>query len=422
MSDPIEVLLQRKMGLDASTIGSASVQRAVTARMSACRISQREVYWEKLNDASGRELQELIEATVVPETWFFRDREAFAALVRVALSARASLPSDQKLHILSLPCSTGEEPYTIAMALLDAGLPAEWFTVDAVDISERALARARRCLYGKNSFRGSDLEFRARHFVHDATGWHLNATVRRQVRFHHQNLLGEEGLPGSKPYQIIFCRNLLIYFDRPTQDRALTALTRRLAPGGTIFVGPSETALLMDHGFEPVRIPQSFAFQPPGNPRSRKTTVAAEPAPASARKPTPPPKPRAVAPAPPPPPAPRPVVAAKPAAGVSEAGAELTAIRALADRGQLAEAAKLCTKHLQAHGPSAEAFYLLGLVHDADGRPNEAVEFYRKAIYLDPVHHEALVQLSLLRERLGDHAAAQALNERARKVALKLTK
>ena len=89
---------------------------------------------------------------------------------------------------------------------------------------------------------------------------------------------------------------------------------------------------------------------------------------------------------------------------------------------KLADATQLCAQHLKAHGPSAEAFYLMGLVHDADGRPAEAVEFYRKAIYLDPVHHEALVQLALLRERLGDHAAAQALNERARKAALKLTK
>lgn len=415
MPDPIEALLQRTMGLDASTIGSASIQRAVNVRMSACRISQRELYWEKLTESSGRELQELIEATVVPETWFFRDREAFAALVRVAATARTDLPADQKLRLLSLPCSTGEEPYSIAMALLDAGLPPDWFTVDAVDISERSLARARRCLYGKNSFRGADLDFRVRHFVQDATGWHLDAAVRRQVRFHHQNLLTEGGLPGTTPYQIIFCRNLLIYFDRPTQDRAIAALAKRLAPGGTIFVGPSETALLMDHGFEPVRIPQSFAFRPPGGPRTRKAAVIAPPPP-PVRKPPPPAKPRSLAPLPPLP------VPPSPPTAQPQPATELIEIRALADRGKLADATKLCAQHLKSHGPSAEAFYLMGLLHDADGRPAEAVEFYRKAIYLDPVHHEALVQLALLRERLGDHAAAQALNERARKAALKLTK
>lgn len=420
MSELIEALLQRTMGLDASTIGPASIQRAVAVRMQACRLSSREQYWERLNDPSGRELQELIEATVVPETWFFRDREAFAALVRIALETRGRAAPDHKLHLLSLPCSTGEEPYSIAMALLDAGLPAESFAIDAIDISERSLARARRCLYGKNSFRGADLDFRDRHFVHDATGWHLNAAVRRQVRFHHKNLLDAEGLPGSVPYDIIFCRNLLIYFDRPTQDRAIATLAKRLAPTGAMFVGPSETALLVDHGFVPVRIPQSFAFRPPSARPPKPAPVATPP---PARKTPPVAKPRWPASLPPLPVVP---VAAPPLAKAkvpaNTAAAELASIRELADRGKLVDAAKLCAQHLQAHGPSAEAFYLLGLVHDADGRPAEAADFYRKAIYLDPVHHEALVQLALLRERLGDHAAAQALNERARKVALKMTK
>lgn len=419
MPDPIEALLHRTMGLDASTIGSSSIQRAVTVRMAASRIASRELYWERLIDPSGRELQELIEATVVPETWFFRDREAFTALVRVAKETRGTLPAEEKLHLLSLPCSTGEEPYSMAMALLDAGMPAESFLIDAVDISERSLARARRCLYGKNSFRGTGLDFRDRHFVRDDTGWHLNAPVRRQVRFHHKNLLAEEALPGATPYHIVFCRNLLIYFDRPTQARALAVLTKRLLPISTLFVGPSETALLMDHGFEPVRIPQSFAFRPPGGVRTRPSTAAITPPPA--RKAPPAAQPRWPAPPPPVPAAPPPA-AAKPQAAAGDAPAELAAIRDLANRGKLTEAAKLGAKYLQTHAPSAEVFHLLGLVHDADGRPAEAVEFYRKAIYLDPVHHEALVHLALLRERLGDHAAAKALNDRARKAALKLTK
>ncbi len=418
MSDPIENLLHQTMGLDASTIGSASIQRAVAARMAACRLTDREAYRARLADVTGGELQELIEAIVVPETWFFRDREAFTALARVASE---SLISGRKLHLLSVPCSTGEEPYSMAMTLLDAGLPADGFSIDAMDISERAVARARHFLYGKNSFRGADLAFRDRHFVPTEGNWRLKAPIRRQVRFHVRNLLAGDALPGDTAYDIIFCRNLLIYFDRPTQDRALSLLARRLTPQGRLFVGPSETALLMDHGFLPVNIPHSFAFQPPGA-RPRKTPPALVPLPI-VRKPAVVTKPRWPAALPPLPVAPATAPQKKAAtASASDLGAELQAVRQLADRGELDEATKLCTRHLKTHGPSAEAYYLLGLVHDAGERHAEAVEFYRKAIYLDPVHHEALVQLALLREREGDHPAAKVLNERARKAAQRVTK
>src|SRR5262249_21641542 len=148
----------------------------------------------------------------VCETWFFRDPASFDAFTQAALEWLGRNPAGT-LRILSVPCSTGEEPCSLAMRLLDSKVPPHRFVIDAVDVSGRSLARAQRALYGKNSFRGGDLSFRDRHFRETAEGFELSDTVRKCVRFHQDNVLAETFLAGHEPYQIIFCRNLLIYFD-----------------------------------------------------------------------------------------------------------------------------------------------------------------------------------------------------------------
>src|ERR1700730_16908720 len=148
----IAALLKEKMGLDAESIGVACVERAVRERLAAQGLENAQLYWELLS-ASEPALQELIEAIVIPETWFFRDPEAFAALVRVVREEwlpqhTHSAGAQGTLRILSLPCSTGEEPFSMAMALLDSGFPAQRFHIDAIDISLRAIAHAERGIYG----------------------------------------------------------------------------------------------------------------------------------------------------------------------------------------------------------------------------------------------------------------------------------
>ncbi len=143
----IEQLLRQSMGLDAATVGASTIERAVTDRMQACALATVDDYLGYL-ERSGLELQELTECVVVPETWFFRDEEAFAVLGRISADWLLRHPAST-LRALSVPCSTGEEPYSIAMTLQDAGLPRKQIAVDAVDISVRAmLARARRGVYG----------------------------------------------------------------------------------------------------------------------------------------------------------------------------------------------------------------------------------------------------------------------------------
>ena len=401
-----EQLLKASIGLDVSSIGPASIERAVQTRLSACALSDRNAYWDRVS-ASETELQALIEAVVVSETWFFRDREAFATLALIIHDEWLRAPADRLLRLLSLPSSTGEEPYSMAMTLLDAGIPADRFRIDAVDVSALALAQAERAVYGKNSFRSHDLAFRDRHFEATALGYRPSDSVRRQVHFRQGNVFDEAFLPGQGIYDVVFCRNLLIYFDRIAQDRAVAVLERLLATNGTMFVAPSETGVLMNHAFVSSRVPLAFAFR-------KGAAAVREPKPAAARQGTHAPKRRApVAVSPVRPAAPAPAIAA---VEPPDSQADLDQAACFADQGRFVEAATCCEEHVRRHGPSANAFHLLGLVRDAGGDPTDAANYYRKALYLDPEHHDTLVHFAFLVEQQGNSAGAQVLRDRARRV------
>lgn len=398
----IEALLKRSMGLHTESIGSVSVQRAVAARIAACGAERIDDYWGRLK-ASPVELQELIEAVVVPETWFFRDREAFAELARIARNEWKPTRATEALRLLSLPCSTGEEPYSMAMALLDANHSADRFLVDAVDISERSLAHARRAVYGKNSFRGADLAFRDRHFQKSAQGYRVKDAVRAPVRFRQGNVSADGFLADAGPYDAIFCRNLLIYFDQRTQDRTIATLHGLLTETGLLFVGPAEASILLNHQFVSAKVPLAFAFR-----RAANKAPAAIAASAAEEKPSPP-GPRAMRSA-------APAAAPTPPASQPASANRLDEAFALADRGRLAEAAALCEVQLRERGPSAQVFYLMGLIHNASGKLPEADRCYRKALFLDQNHRDALLHLALLVEQQSDPHAAKLLRRRAEKL------
>jgi chemotaxis protein methyltransferase WspC len=354
---------------------------------------------------------------VVPETWFFRHREALLALARFA-GQRVFGEGEPMLRILSLPCSSGEEPYSIAMALLDAGIPGNRFCVDAMDISALALERAQAAVYGDNAFRGRPLDFRDRYFA-PATAtpatYRLHTKVRNQVRLLRGNLVDPDLLTHGAPYHFVFCRNLLIYFNPETQCEAIRTLRRLARPDGMIFVGPAEASLLTREGLVSAGVPLAFAFhaQPasaippataqPTMPSPRPTTLRTRPAttvPARRR-------------------APAPFIAtdasSAPPSPATGRDAALTGIAAMADRGELDCALAACQQFLAGHGTSADGWCLLGVLHDALGRSTDAHAAYRKAVYLDPGHEEALYHLAALLDSAGDAAAAHRLRERAQR-------
>ncbi|MEX5612401.1 protein-glutamate O-methyltransferase CheR, partial [Pseudomonas protegens] len=252
--------LKERIGLDVASVGPAIIERAVRQRCNALYARSSDEYWQKLQ-GSRDEQQALIEAVIVPETWFFRYPESFATLVKLAKARLAQIKGMRALRLLSLPCSTGEEPYSIAMALLDGGLAPHQFKVDGLDVSPLSVERAKAALYGKNSFRGQPIEFRERHFnPEEGERYRLSERVREQVRLQVGNVL-DPGLLASEPaFDFVFCRNLLIYFDQPTQRQVFEVLKRLTHEEGVLFIGPAEGSLLGRLGMRSIGIPQSFAF------------------------------------------------------------------------------------------------------------------------------------------------------------------
>lgn len=419
----IEALLKQKMGLDGASIGSSAVARSVQRRVAVCGRKSEKDYWKVLR-SSETELQELIEAVVVPETWFFRDPATYETLANVVAPPWLDQNSRGVFRVLSIPCSTGEEPYSMAMALLDAGVLADRFKIDAVDISNRALATARDGVYRKNSFRGKDLAYRDRHFTPTHSGWKLNDSVRGQVEFCSGNVLESGFTPDGRLYDAVFCRNLLIYFDRPTQERAIASIQETMDPNGWFFIGPSETGLMLSSKFTYARVPLAFAFRlldtvpVQAQPRWEAPPRIRHPRPAApvAVKPTVKPFSSYTSKMPTTVPAP---VKVKPKREMEDG---IERALQLADRGLLSEAMVICEEQVAATGPTAQACYVMGLVRDAEGGQTDAVSFYRKAIYLDPRHQAAMRQLGSLLDSMGNKSEARVINGRAERLAEKLSR
>jgi chemotaxis protein methyltransferase WspC len=278
-----------------------------------------------------------------------------------------------------------------------------------MDVSPLSVEKARRALYGKNSFRGDELTYRERHFSAQQDGHLLNENVREQVRLQVGNVLDPMLWASDPPFDFVFCRNLLIYFDQATQKQVFEVLKRLTHDDGVLFIGPAEGSLLGRLGMRSIGIPQSFAFSRHSDPHP---------------EPLPTPKPVTLPISPPPrstPPTPvrnRPFSAVTPmpttrASANPDAATLLANIAALANEGKSAEARAACEQYLRSHEPVAQVFYWLGLLSDVAGLTLEAQGFYRKALYLEPQHPEALMHLAALLQAQGDSAGARRLQERA---------
>ncbi|UCD66545.1 MAG: hypothetical protein JSW69_02685 [Deltaproteobacteria bacterium] len=400
----IEALLQKAMGLKVTSIGKATLDRSVERRMKALSIHGKDVYVDKLK-SSAHELKELIEEVVIPETWFFRDREPFKAMIEHLVTQWAPVHKNNLFKVLSIPCSTGEEPYTLTMSLLSSGWPAEKFTVHAADISNRSIARAKEGIYTEHSFRGSDLAYRSQYFKQHKKSYILNKNVRDKVHFHHGNVLNKAFIEGLGLFDIIFFRNVLIYFDAVSRHQAIGNLYKILADDGLLFVGHAEVNLFHNSPFTPAPFENSFAFH-----KKSKQQLLADTKNSKATK----------------------TESTKSKTSFSKRlfpfhkskkkdQPDLRLARKLADKGELKKATEICEEYLNQSGPSAHAFFLLGIIHDAANDTSQAEKLFRKALYLEPNHEETLVFLSLLAEKSGDTSEANNLRQRIERLQRKTT-
>jgi len=414
--DRLKQLLKQHIGLDANTVGKATIKKILHQRMRSCGMDNSDDYFHYV-DHNPQELAELLETAVIPETWFFRDSKPFAIILQRLQQHLLSSPQ-KTFNILSIPCSTGEEPCSLTMFLLQAGIDANCFHIDAVDISNNALQLARLGAYGKNSFRGQTEQlYLDKYFLHQDELFIIDDSVKQSINFRQVNILDSSQLPWSDHFHVILCRNLLIYFDVATKQAAFNNLHHMLKDDGILFIGHSEFGAVPRQLFVTVNADNVFGLvksqavaavlgeSSPDQPATTERKADRPPAPEVTRE-------RAFASAQ----HDSAVSADQPPADASaEDEALLEQARKLADQGSLDAAEQLCLRHVDRCGDSAESFFLLGLINQAAGNTSVAEPLFRKALYLQPRHYEALVHLALIVEQSGDHEAAELLRQRAQR-------
>lgn len=236
------------------------VETRVRKRLRALGISSFKTYLTSLQ-APGREdeLVSLIDVITVNKTDFFREPSHFDYLTGKALPELANsraVGTRMPLRVWSAGCSTGEEPYTLAMVLTEYAetRPGYQFSILATDICTQVLERARRAVYPLECFQPVPFPLRKKYLLKSKSPQRAEGRVvpslRGKVEFRRLNLMDNDyGLPG--PMDVIFCRNVIIYFTRDTQERLIAKLVRHLAVGGFLFMGHSETLNTMRLPVEP---------------------------------------------------------------------------------------------------------------------------------------------------------------------------
>lgn len=412
---------------------------------------------EHESDGSS-ELGELARELTVGETYFLRHADQFRAFREVALPERLSArASSRRLKLLSAGCASGEEAYSMAILLRERGLePGFEVRIQGVDLNPGALERATAAVYSPWSLRETSEELRERWFERDGRDFRLVKAVREAVRFDQHNLTTTNDallVPGS--FDVVFCRNVLMYFTPEHAARAVAQLARVLAPGGFLFLGHAETLRGLSHEFHLRHTHGTFYYQLKDGANAQRlvepgmeATVTQGAAAESSATPLSPEwvgtwletvgrsserirelsgqgdsSRNAAAQAPP---APHRDLSQAfqllrherfaealdlmhaPAPGDStDSAALLLRAALLAHQGALAEAQQVCHELLRLDDLNAGAHYLLALCFERRGEPQQAIEHDRTAVYLDAGFAMPHLHLGLMARRRRDPEAAR---------------
>lgn len=344
-------------------------------------------------------LDALAEELTVGETYLFRDDGHFAFVRDVAIPE--ALARGSVVRLWSAGCATGEEAWSLAIVAHEAlgDLGARRVEVIGTDLNPRFIERARRGRYGRWSFRGVDPARRERWFRPDGDGWSVAPALRHSVRFAPLNLLDTSSEAWPRGVDVVFCRNVAIYFDLETVGRVAAAIARSLVEGAWLVPGPSDPLLPTGLGLAAtVRgalVYRRTTVNPP--PPAPPSAVVAVPAPS--RAPATPSAPRHV-------PAPAPV-----RAGPSDA---VTVARALADEGDLAGATRLLNTAVVLDGLDPALYLLRSSVRQAAGDDRGAAADADRAVFLDRSLAFAHVLSAAAHSRLGDSTVARRALRNAR--------
>lgn len=365
----------------------------------------------------AEEWQRLVPLLTIKESFFYRAPQQFSVLERVLLPRLvADRSRKEKLTVWSVATARGEEAGTLALVLAGFEPLAHWdWKIVATDLDLEALEGARRGLYGERAVAQVPPELLERWFEKRGDLYELSPALRARIDYRPINLARPPYLEvASEPFDLIFLRNVLIYFRRPLQRRVVGEVADRLAPGGTLFLGASETLWQISDRLTAIDLGDCFAYRhpppkpaappvEPGRPRAVGSPVARV---LGTVEPVPPPAP-APPPLPPPPEArgARAVIGSvpeKPEPGGQADARELVlrAARELAGN-RPEQASELLVRARAADGSEPAVYALEGFQADVAGRTEEAATAYRAALFLDPQLYQVRVLLAEALARLG---------------------
>ncbi|HEY6280167.1 MAG TPA: CheR family methyltransferase [Streptosporangiaceae bacterium] len=349
---------------------------------------------------TGNDLRDrFIDEVTIQETTFVRDRSQLDAIAWNDLYQGTRAAGSSTIRVWSAGCATGEEVYTLALLAAEAFAP-ERPPVDVLgtDISEAALTAARVASYGERAVRALDHRLLERYFHHQDGSYHVTDDVRSLVRFRRHNLAVDAMPPLAETgFDLVICRNVLIYFETPLAIKVIEGLTCSLRPGGTLLLGAAD-------GLQRTLADYQSRDRPAGGARRASRSRPRTP-PAAAR---PPPHGLSA-------PAHRPAPPSPPTAGCPPTAHDqrLAAALAAADKGDREGARALVAKLLADDPLDADAHYLKGLVDLADGDPQRAVRSLRASLYNDPGFGLAAFALGRAYDALAEPNAARRAYELA---------
>jgi chemotaxis protein methyltransferase CheR len=393
----IAELLEQRTGMQIKAAQLPSLAAAI-GRMSPALSAEQTL--AGLNDPREAPalLARLVDEVAIGETYFMRERGELESIDWGALLAAAHSRGDQNVRVWVAACASGEEAYSIAMLATEAfGGGRVPVSILATDISDRALRRAEEGLYSERSMREIDERRRERFFRERRGKAAVGEQLRSLVRFRRHNLVAEPAPPlGEVTFDVVLCRNVLIYFGAADVERVVGSLESALRPGGQLILGVADRLMSSARRFADLAA------------HARRAPDAAA-SPARKRRPRSLPGPRSL---------PAPPVAVsrttKPArAPASSPAQDVAAAEAAADVGDYQRALAITAEILTAEPLDAEAYFVRGVAELAAGDPAGASESLRRALYIDPSFSLAAFHLGRAQDLRGDGAAAVRAYRRA---------
>lgn len=403
----INIIIE-EMGLEPESLGDMLLKTSIRSLLNKTgHISEEDLLLE-LN-RNPNTIKELIEEVKVPETWFLRDKEAFNYLekfTKEAIINKKNLP----LRILSAPCSTGEEAYSIAITMKNAGLTHDDFNIIAVDISDVNLSKASKGVYTKSSLRALESETIEKYFIKNDFRYQVVQHIKNSnIDFRNLNLIKDFYKFSNKEFDVIFFKNLLIYLNESSRQYILSNIKRVLKDDGVLFVGVSELNYFIRNGFETINHNLSFAcrLKKHSNPSiqdNRKLIIKREISKKNnleqlknknntiSEK-----------------------VTASPIIDNNKVY-NSEKIKKMMDLGKYNEVEIEIDFYIKENINNYEIYFNKGLIKYVEQNYSLAKEYFLKSLYLEPNNYDTLIYLSLIEKELGFNDKSEVYRLRAEKV------